>query len=83
MTKPYYVGVCRPYFSNKIRYKWNITENRDCLSPDLIHKIYFECIAKTLLFPLAHISAKNKKEAKEQYLERYPYVREIVGKISS
>lgn len=69
--KTYYVGVSVPYFSDKI--VMDIETNKDWLSPDLLAS------RNGKKLPLVQIEANNKKEAKEEYLARYPYVKDIIN----
>ncbi len=65
--KNYFVGVCYPF--GIFRMMWDVAENKDYLSPDLLAR------KGDIELPLLRIEAKNQNEAVKIYKERVPAVR--------
>ena len=70
MTKNYYVGIACPWGLSSAKGKqvcgWDVAENIDYLSPDLMAKF------KNIDVPLLRIDAKNENDAVKQYKQEFP-----------
>lgn len=65
--KTFFVGVSYPYGQNKLM--WDVSENVDALSPDLLAR------KGNIELPLLKIESNNEDDAVREYKKRVPSVR--------